>query len=92
MANGGTIKYKVGFDVDSTGLNSIKTAISDIKKLTTQDMLKLNPDLKTVNEAAKKLDEIRQTAVHIEDALREAFNAKLGTYNIEAFNKSINSS
>ena len=65
MANGGTIKYKVGFDVDSSGLNAIKTSLAEIKKLTTQDILKLNPNFNgDVSKAAEKLNEIAKW-VHI---------------------------
>ena len=43
MANGGTIKYKVGFDVDSSGLQALKTALADIQKMTRSDLMKIHP-------------------------------------------------
>ena len=39
--------------------------------------------------AKKALNDIRNEAEHVKDALSAAFNAKLDTINIETFNKSL---
>ena len=41
MANGGRIDYSIGFNVDKTGLNQIKSSLQEIKNLTAQDLMKI---------------------------------------------------
>ena len=41
MANGGRINYSVGFNVDKTGLNQIRSSLQEIKNLTAQDLMRI---------------------------------------------------
>ena len=34
MANGGSIKYNIGFNVDKSGLNQLKSSLQEIKSMT----------------------------------------------------------
>ena len=88
MANGGTIKYKVGFDVDSSGLQALKTALADIQKMTRSDLMKIHPQLDG-RQITEMLTSIRHDAAQVEDALRKAFNPKLNTINIQEFERNL---
>lgn len=88
------ITYGVGFNVDKSGLNSIKSAFNEISKIantaTADDFLKFNPN-KNLAQAQKELLEIKSTASSVETALQKAFNQKLGTINMEVFNRELKS-
>lgn len=90
MANN-QITFGVGFQVDKSGLNQLKTSLNEISKMTTKDFMKINPesDIKQVN---RELINIRTTAETVELALNKAFNQKLNTVNIQAFNKTLKDS
>ena len=38
MANGGQIKFGVGFDVDQSGLNKLKESLKEIQKMRLKDL------------------------------------------------------
>lgn len=81
------IKYSVGFNVQKEGLNQLKTSLQELQKLTEKDLMRINSsDLET---ARKDLHQIRVQAQNVRTALRDSFNAKLNTHNIESFNKSL---
>ena len=84
MANGGSIKYTVGFNVDKSGLNQIKASLQELQNLT-------HADLKMVNANATngELEKIKKTAKEVESALERAFNPNLGTLNISKFNQEL---
>ena len=83
----GQIKYSVGFDVQKEGLNQLKTSLQELQKLTEKDLMRINDsDLET---ARKDLHQIRVQAQNVRTALRDSFNAKLNTHNIESFNQSL---
>ena len=83
----GQIKYSVGFDIQKEGLNQLKTSLQELQKLTEKDLMRINSsDLET---ARKDLHQIRVQAQNVRTALRDSFNAKLNTHNIESFNKSL---
>ena len=90
MANN-QITFGVGFQVDKSGLNQLKTSLNEISKMTTKDFMKINPgsDIKQVN---RELINIRTTAETVELALNKAFSPKLNTVNIQAFNKTLKDS
>jgi sulfatase maturation enzyme AslB (radical SAM superfamily) len=85
MAN--QIRYQVGFDVNAQNLNQLKSSLQEIQKLKISDVMKFN-DIDRA-QATKALIDIKDKAKIVEDALREAFNQKLGTVNIETFNKTL---
>lgn len=85
MANGGRIDYTVGFKVDQSGLNQIKANLTSIQQGTTKDFV----GLKGLQDADKKLVEIKKTASDVEAALNRSFNSNLGTLNISKFNQEL---
>ena len=83
----GQIKYSVGFDIQKEGLNQLKASLQELQKLTEKDLMRINDsDLET---ARKDLHQIRVQAQNVRTALRDSFNAKLNTHNIESFNQSL---
>lgn len=83
MAN--QIRFKVGYEVDKSGLEEIRSSLQAIQKMTSSDLMSLNKgmDLSTANS---QLAQIKQTASQVQDALSRSFNSDLGTLNISKFN------
>ena len=90
MANN-QITFGVGFQVDKSGLNQLKTSLNEISKMTTKDFMKINPNL-NLDQARTELSNIRNIAQTVEAALNKAFNPKLGTVNIKTFNQTLTDS
>ena len=86
MANGGQIKFGVGFDVDQSGLNKLKESLKEIQKMRLKDL----GDTSNFEKAKNDLKDIKKAASDIENALRKSFNADLGTTNLSKFNTEIN--
>ena len=84
MANGGSIKYSVGFNVDKTGLNQMKASLQELLNLTKQDLIKING-----KATDAELDRIKKSAKEVESALERAFNPNLGTLNVSKFNQEL---
>lgn len=79
----GRVKIGVGFDVDKSGLNELKSSLVNLQNATKLDVF-------NTSTTKKELAEIQQSANQVAAALNKSYNAKLGTYNIEAFKKEIN--
>jgi len=88
MAN--QIKYQVGFDIQQNNLNQLKASLRDLQKLKISDIMKINKT--DVASATSALNKIRIEAGNIEEALKQAFNTKLNTVNVETFNQSLKQS
>ena len=86
MANGGQIKFGVGFDVDQSGLNKLKESLKEIQKMRLKDL----GDTSNFEKAKNDLKDIKKAASDIENALRKSFNADLGITNLSKFNTEIN--
>ena len=84
MANGGSIKYSVGFNVDKTGLNQMKASLQELLNLTHQDLIKINS-----KATVEDLNKIKASAKSVESALEKAFNPNLGTLNVSKFNQEL---
>ena len=84
MANGGSFKYSVGFNVDKTGLNQMKASLQELLNLTKQDLIKINS-----KATDAELDRIKKSAKDVESALERAFNPNLGTLNVSKFNQEL---
>lgn len=80
----GQIKFGVGFNVDKSGLNTLKASLKEIQKLTTAD-------IKIGGNAEKTLKDIQGMASQVEGALEKAFNPNLGTINLTKFNNELKS-
>ena len=88
MAN--QIRYQVGFDVQQNNLNQLKASLQDLQKLKISDIMKINET--DAASATSALNKIKDEAGKVEDALKQAFNTKLNTVNIETFNQSLKQS
>lgn len=84
------IKFNVGFNVNGSDLNALKSSLQDIKKLTNDAFVKTNGN--KFGNVTKELAQIRSTAGAVEDALSKAFNPKLNTINITSFNNELKKS
>lgn len=88
MAN--QIRYQVGFDVQQNNLNQLKASLQDLQKLKISDIMKINKT--DAASATSALNKIKDEAGKVEDALKQAFNTKLNTVNVETFNQSLKQS
>lgn len=88
MANGGRIDYSIGFNVDKTGLNQIKSSLQEIKNLTAQDLMKIGGHT-DIQKAEQELKNLKTSISQIDGALEKAFNTDLGTLNVSKFNQAL---
>lgn len=88
MANGGRIDYSIGFNVDKTGLNQIKSSLQEIKNLTAQDIMRIGGH-SDIKKAENELKALKTSISQIDGALDRAFNTDLGTLNVSKFNQAL---
>ena len=88
MPGNNQIRFGIGFDVNESGLNKLKQSLQDIQKLTGKDLMGTG-NFSNLKQAEQELQKIKQSAAQIQDALRAAFNAQLGTINITRFNQEL---
>ena len=88
MANGGSIKYSIGFNVDKTGLNQLKSSLQEIKQMTANDIMRIGGHT-DIQRANQELAELKSSIAAIDNALDQAFNSDLGTLNITKFNQQL---
>jgi TP901 family phage tail tape measure protein len=79
------IKFNVGFNVDQTGLNKIKTSLQSIQNLKVTDLV-------DTKQSTENLEKLKNTAKTVQEALEDAYNPKLDTTNLEKFNTTLKSS
>ena len=60
---GGSIRYSVGFNVDKTGLEQVKTSLRQLQSMTTGDLLKINGS--NLTNAKVQLDQIHKSAKQV---------------------------
>ena len=82
MANQANIKFGVGFEVDKSGLNGLKAALKDLQNIGSVDLI-------NTADAQVDIQKIINMAKQVEGALEKSYNAKLGTYNVTAFNQEL---
>lgn len=85
MAN--QIRYQVGFDVQQNNLNQLKASLQDLQKMKISEVMKINET--DAASATSALNKIKEEAGNVEKALKQAFNTKLNTVNIETFNQTL---
>ena len=86
MANGrDSIQFGVGFNVNQNSLNSIKSSLQQIQKMSARDLVQTEG----LSDARARLREIKNTASEVEKALEKCFNSDLGTLNVTKFNKEL---
>ena len=98
MANG-SIRYNVGFDVDSSGLSNAKKGLQELQQ-SLQEIQHMSATLLTApgsdatdrKEAEKKVAEARKVGREIEQILQKSYNPKLDTINITKFNEELKKS
>ena len=90
MAGQNEIRYSVGFDVRQQNLNKLKKSLKDIQNIKLNDLMKFNDN--DIKKAEADLNQIQKEAQNVEKALKQAFNAKLGTINIDTFKNSLKQS
>ena len=88
MANGGRINYTVGFQVDKTGLNDLKSQLNEISKMSATQIRLENPNL-SMNEAMSAMQKVRAAINEIQPALDNAFDTTTGILNLEKLNNSL---
>ena len=86
MANGGQINYSIGFNVNNTQLNQLKTSLRELQRLTVQDIGRINFNTK---DAEGDLRKVKQSVSELQSALEKASNKDLGTVNISKFNQEL---
>lgn len=79
------VRINVGYNVDKSGLSSLKSSLQSIQKMTSEAFLANNPG-KQFENVSKELLRVKSVAATVEDALTKAFNPKLNTINIQTFN------
>lgn len=79
------VRINVGYNVDKSGLSSLKSSLQSIQKMTSEAFLANNPG-KQFENVSKELLRVKSVAATVEDALTKAFNPKLNTVNIQTFN------
>ena len=88
---GGQINFKVGYTVDKTALQQIKTSLQEIQNMTANDLV--GKGLATnIAEADSKLKLAQQDAQALSNILTQSFNKDLGTVNIQKFNNALQTS
>lgn len=85
MAN--KLTYDVGFNVNNTDLQQIKTELQNISSMTLKDLKLID-----ANATKAELNEIKQSAQVVGTAIESSFNPKLGTINVDKFNTSLKNS
>ena len=86
MATKHDIEIGIGFKVDKTGLDSLKSQLQGIQNMRVSDMVKINS-----NDAVGKLRKIKDMAAQVEVALDKSFNKRLGSLNVAEFQKQLGS-
>ena len=88
VAGRNEIIFNVGFNVDKTNLNNIRTSLSELSKMTASNLMDLDKNLNT-QQANANLQELRRTVTSVQQALTNSFNQNLGTVNVTKFNKEL---
>ena len=81
-SNGGRINFQVGFNVDKSGLNSLKSSLQSLQKIKIADF----------SGTKEQLKQVKDTAAAVQIALQKAFNVNLGSVNLNTFNQSLKES
>lgn len=83
--NGGKITFGIGYQVDESGLRTLKKNLEEVRQLSAS-----SANFKGMKIDTKELIAAKQTARDVSNALERAFNPKLNTYNINKFTKELN--
>ena len=89
MAKGGRIDYTVGFNVDNTGLQSIRTQLQELSRIKPIDFLNANPELGGLEKAKTELKDIQDVIKQVHVNYEEAFDSTTGVLNINKLSSSL---
>ena len=82
------VKINVGYNIDKSGLDSLRESLKQLSNFTKQAFDSVNAG-KSFKDANYELIKIKAVASTVGEALDRAFNPKLGTINIQAFEKEL---
>ena len=85
VSGGGNINFQIGLTSDTTGLNQLKSSLSELSKMTSSDLMDINKGM-NIQQANSQLKELKSMASSVQLALGAAFNKELGTVNVTKFN------
>ena len=84
MANDKKVNIGIGFNVDRSGLNSLRTELNSLQNMTTDDLVKIGSE-----DAVRDLQEIKKAAGAVQEALEKSFNPKLNTQDLTKFQQEL---
>lgn len=89
-SNNNEIKFRVGFETETTSLQKLKTSLSEIQKMTASEYMSLHKGMDLAT-AQSELLEVKKSVNQVQLALKNSFNADLGTTNVTKFNEQLKS-
>ena len=89
MANGGRIDFTIGYKVDQTGLAEIKRELAQIQQMTPTDLMNMNKNITSINQARSELGKLQYDVTQIQAAFNNAFDTTTGVTNIVKLNQSL---
>lgn len=84
MANDKKVNIGIGFNVDRSGLNNLKSELNSLQNMTTDDLVKIGSE-----NAVRDLQEIKNAASAVQEALEKSFNPKLNTQDLTKFQQEL---
>lgn len=78
------IKYGIGFEVDESGLQKLKSSLQSLSQYKMDDLLKINTDA-----TGQDLQDLQRSIEVIQTALDKSYNFKLDSTNITQFQKEL---
>lgn len=82
------VRINVGYNIDKSGLQSLKASLQELQRNTSAIFKEANKGL-DIKDFTSELMRIKTVASTVESALEKAFNPKLGTINVQSFNKAL---
>lgn len=80
------IKYGIGFEVDESGLQKLKSSLQSLSQYKMDDLLKINTDA-----TEQDLQDLQRSVSAVQQALDKSYNFKLDSTNVHAFNENLKS-
>ncbi|AXF52504.1 MAG: cobalt-zinc-cadmium resistance protein [Caudoviricetes sp.] len=86
MAN--RINFQIGYEVNKSKLEELKSSLKSLQSLTQQDLLNLDKNMH-IEDAQKNLVNLRESVREVSRALSNSFNTDLGTLNVVKFSNEL---
>ena len=88
--NAGKIQYGIGFQIDKSGLNELKTQLQQLSNMSVDKYMSLGTTKATdTTKAQQELNKLKQTVNEVQKAYANAFNSTTGTMNLNKFSQSL---